>query len=81
MFEGVLTSIGQKKAFGGFGRDIVELTVFDAAEIARVTDAVTDVNGGRLESDVAELADRLPTVGTFKSHLPDSSLERAGRPP
>ena len=45
MFEGVLTSVGAEKASGGFGRDVVELTGLDAAEIAGVADAVTDVDG------------------------------------
>ena len=38
---------------GGFGRDVVELTMLDAAEVERVADAVTNVDGGGLEGDVA----------------------------
>lgn len=73
MFERVLTSIGPEKAFGGFRRGVVELTMLDAAEVARVADAVTDIDRGRLKRDVAELADRLPTVRTIKGHLPTLS--------
>lgn len=79
MFGGVLMSAGPEKAFGGFWRGVVELTTLDAAEVARVADAVTDIDRGRLERDVAELADRLPTVGTIKGHLPTPQL-KSGTP-
>ena len=56
--------------------------MLDAAEIGRVTDAVADVDGGAFPGEVAaNLRYRLPAVGTFKLHLPDSSHERAGRLP
>lgn len=61
---GLFVVEGADEAAGGFWRGVVELTSLDAAEIAGVADAVTDIDRGRLESDVAALSDRLPTVGT-----------------
>lgn len=46
MFEGVLLSVGPEKAFAGFRRGIVELAALDVAEVGRVADAITDVDGG-----------------------------------
>lgn len=46
MFESVLTSMV------GSG-EVVELTALDAAEVARIADAVADVDGGVFPGEIA----------------------------
>lgn len=63
---------GADEAFGGFRRNVVELTGLDAAAIAGVADAIADVDGGAFPGEVvADLCHTFPTIRALKLHRDD----------